>query len=242
MRVSRAVVVQLGVSLVLLFAVASLVRGQQPSSLDQLVRQFESDTVFTRQFQVAKAIVAANDRTVLPRLESWLTHDNRRLRGNAAFIFAGLGDPRGFDVIVAILGDRSADREVHSFSSAGGPWLRGEIRQDRYYAGHLLGELKDPRAIPILLPLRADPDVSPTVPWSLKQIVDSSSIPNLIGLLSHSDPGIRVLAIDALVELKATEALPRLRQLLNDNARPDGFFDESESVAEAAQAAIAQLQ
>ena len=143
-------------------------------------------------------------------------------------------------MIVAILGDRSANREVHLIFNR--PSLSMQIRQDRYYAGHLLGELKDPRAIPIVLPLMRDPDVSPTVPWSLKQIVDSSSIPNLIGLLSHSDPGMRVLAIDALVERKATEALPRLRQLLNDNARPDGFFDESESVAEAAQAAIAELQ
>jgi HEAT repeat protein len=217
-----------------------LVRGQQPSSLEQLVRQFESDTEFTRQLQVAKAIVAANDRTVLPRLESWLTHDDRCLRGNAAFIFAGLGDPRGFDVIVAILGDRSANREIHLIFNR--PSLHMQIRQDRYYAGHLLGELKDPRANPILLPLLADSDVSPTVPWSLKQIVDSSSIAKLIGLLSHSDPGMRVLAIDTLVERKATEALPRLRQLLSDNARPDGIFDESESVAEAAQAAIAELQ
>lgn len=243
----RAVVVRLGVLPVLLFTSASLVGGQQPSSLDQLVQQFESDTWFSRQFQVAKAIVAANDRSVLPRLEPWLTHKDRCLRGNAAYLFARLGDPRGFDVIAAILGDRSADREVHFvavnpltgliFSRS----LHMQIRQDRYYAGHLLGELKDRRAIPILLPLRADPDVSPTVPWSLKQIVDSSSVPNLIGLLSHSDPGMRVLAIDALVELRVTEALPRLRQLLNDNARPDGFFDESESVAEAAQAAIAEL-
>ena len=244
----RAVVVRMGVLPVLLFTTASWVRGQQPSSVEQLVRQFESETEFTRQFQVAKAIVAANDRTVLPRLEPSLTHKDRCLRGNAAYIFARLGDRRGFDAIVAILGDHSADREVHfvAVNPLTGPIvgrsLPMQIRQDRYCAGHLLGELKDPRAIPILLPLRADPDVSPTVPRSLKQIVDSSSIPNLIGLLSHSDPGIRVLAIDALVELKATEALPRLRQLLNDNATPDGFFDESESVAEAAQAAIAELQ
>jgi len=235
------IIVRPGVFPVLLFATASLVRGQQPSSLDQLVRQFERETVFTRQFQVAQAIVAAHDVNVLPKLESWLTHEDRHLRGNAAFIFGGLGDARGFDVIVAILGDHSERPEAQGIP--GGRWsLRGQIRADRYYAAHLLGDLKDPRAIPILLPLRADPDVSPTVPWSLKQIVDSSSFPNLIGLLSHSDPGMRVLAIDALVELKATEALPRLRQLLNDNARPDGFFDESESVAEAAQAAIAELQ
>jgi HEAT repeat protein len=244
----RAVVVRLGVLPVLLFTTASWVRGQQPSSVEQLVQQFESETEFTRQFQVAKAIVAANDRNVLPRLEPWLRHKDRCLRGNAAYIFARLGDPRGFDLIVAILGDRSADREVHFVSVNPltglifGRSIHMQIRQDRYCAGHLLGELKDPRAIPILLPLRADPDVGPTVPWSLKQIVDSSSIPNLIGLLSHSDPGMRVLAIDALIELRATEALPRLRRLLNDNAKPDGFFDESESVAEAARSAIAELQ
>ena len=63
----RAVVVRRGVLPVLLFTTASLVRGQQPSSLDQLVQQFESDTWFSRQFQVAKAIVAENDRSVLPR-------------------------------------------------------------------------------------------------------------------------------------------------------------------------------
>jgi HEAT repeat protein len=240
MRALKATVDRFGILVVLLLPSPYVIHGQQRPSVDELLQQFESSTSFDQQFVVAKAIVAGNDRSVLPRLEPWLTHKDRCLRGNAAFIFARLGDPRGFDLIVAILGDRSANREVHLIFNR--PSLRGQIRQDRYYAGHLLGELKDPRAIPILLPLRADPDVSPTVPWSLKQIVDSSSISNLIGLLSHSDPGIRVLAIDALVERKATEALPRLRQLLHDNARPDGFFDESESVSEAAQAAIAELQ
>jgi hypothetical protein len=40
-------------------------------------------------------------------------------------------------------------------------------------------------------------------------------------------------------DLNAIEALPRLRQLLGDKARCD--FDKVESVAEAAQAAIAKL-
>jgi HEAT repeat protein len=51
---------------------------------------------------------------------------------------------------------------------------------------------------------------------------------------------MRVLAIYALVELKATEALPSLRQLLGDNERSN--FGKLESVDEAAQAAIAKLQ
>ena len=51
---------------------------------------------------------------------------------------------------------------------------------------------------------------------------------------------MRVLAIYAQVELKATEALPRLRQLLDDNARSN--FGRFESVVESAQAAIAKLE
>ena len=153
---------------------------------------------------------------------------------------AGLAILAGFDVIVAILADRSANREIHAISSVGGPSLYGQIRQDRYYAAHLLGDLKDPRAIPILVPLLTDPDVNYIVPWSLAQIGNGSAIQPLIGALSDPNPSIRVLAIYALVDLKATEALPRLRQLLSDNEKSN--FGKLESVADAARAAIAKLQ
>jgi HEAT repeat protein len=232
-------VVRLGVPLVLLFSAASLIRGQQPPSLDQLVRQFERETVVWRQFEVAQAIVAAHDPSVLPKLESWLMDEDRHLRGNAAFVFAGLGDPRGFDVIVAILDDRSERPEAQGVPTA--PWTpKRQIRADRYYAAHLLGDLKDRRAIPILVPLLTDLDVNYVVPWSLGQIGNRSAITPLIRSLSDPNPSMRVLAIHALVELKATDSLPRLRQLLDDHARSN--FDKSESVAEAAQAAIAKLQ
>jgi len=233
-------VARLGVPVVLLLAPSHLIRGQQGPPAAELLRQFESETLFTRQFEVAKAIVAANDTGVLPRLEPWLTHPNRCLRGNAAYVFGRLGDPRGFDVIVGILGDRSANREVHVISSVGLPWLPGQIRQDRYCAAHLLGDLKDPRGVPILVSRLTDPDVNYIVPWSLGQIGDKSAIEPLIQTLSDRHASMRVLAIYALVELKATEALPRLRQLLDDNARPK--FGSFESVVEAAQAAITKLE
>jgi HEAT repeat protein len=236
----KAILALLGLPSILLLAPSLLIRGQKRPSVDELLQQFEISTVFWQQFKVAKAIVAANDASVLRRLEPWLAHKDRCLRGNAAYIFGRLGNPRGFDVIVAILGDRSEEREVHAISSAGGTSLYGQIRQDRYYAAHLLGDLKDPRAIPILVPLLTDPDVNYIVPWSLGQIGDQSAIKALIGSLSDPNPSMRVLAIYALVELKATEALPRLRQLLNDDARSN--FDKLESVAQAAQAAIAKLQ
>jgi HEAT repeat protein len=236
----RAMVFPVGVSVVLLLAAPCVNLGQQRPSLPELLQRFETTTVFWQQFEVAKEIVAAHDVSVLPKLRGWLTHEDRELRGNAAFIYARLADPRGFDVIVAILGDRSQRRAVHTISSVGLPSVEGQIRQDRYYAAHLLGDLKDPRAVPILVALLNDAEVNYIVPWSLGQIGDRSAIQPLIQTLSDSSPSMRVLAIYALVELKATQALPRLRQLLGDNERAN--FDKSESVAEAARDAIAKLQ
>ena len=229
-------VARLGCPLVLLFAAPSLDRGQQRPPVAESLQQFETTTVFWRQLEVAKAIVAANDTSVLLKLQSWLTHEDRHLRGNAAFVFAGLGDSRGFDAIAAILRDRSERPEGQGIP--GGRWsVQGQIGADRYYAAHLMGDLKDPRAVPILVPLLKDPEVNYIVPWSLGQIGNRSAIQPLIGTLSDQNPSMRVLAIYALAELKAADALPRLRQLLGDNERCN--FDKLESVAQAAQAAIA---
>jgi HEAT repeat protein len=90
--------------------------------------------------------------------------------------------------------------------------------------------VKDPRAVPILVPLLTDCDVNYIVPWSLGQIGDWSAIQPLIGELSNQNPNMRVLAIHALEELKVVEALPRLRQLLGDNERSrDGVVNLSYS-------------
>jgi HEAT repeat protein len=200
MKALRATVARLGILVILLLPSPNVIHGQQRPSVDELLQQFESATAFTQQFVVGKAIVAANDRSVLPRLEPWLMDKDRCLRGNAAYIFGRLGDPRGFDVIVAILGDRSVEREVHEISSVGLPWIQGQLRQDRYYAAHLLGDLKDPRAIPILVALLTDPDVKDIVPWSLGQIDDRSAI----------EPLIQTLAVCGKTRLFAAISLGRL--------------------------------
>lgn len=61
-----------------------------------LVEQFKSEKFFFQQFTIAKEIVERHDTGVLPALASWLTHDDRHVRGIVAFMFAGLGDARGF--------------------------------------------------------------------------------------------------------------------------------------------------
>ena len=201
-----------------------------------LVAQFKTARYDFQQFDVAQAIVTRQDPAALALLADWLDHDVRRTRGNVAFVFAGFGDPRGFRIVTEILADRS-DRPVQ-------PGERGpvaqQIRSDRYYAGHLLGELRDPRGVPILIALLGDPDVNSTVPWSLGQIGDRRAIPPLIGALDDSNPSVVVMAIYALETLQANEAVPRLTALLSDTRR--ATFGAQVPVQAAAKAAIEKLK
>jgi HEAT repeat protein len=145
---------------------------------------------------------------VLPRLELWLRCEDKRRRGNAAFVFARLGDDRGLEVIQAILEDRSPKRAVFEIDSAGHPSPALQIRADRYYAAHFLGDLKDVRAVPILIPLLRDEDVKEVVPWSLEEIGDTSAIPALKEALGDSSLTMRASALLALEKLQGKEAAP----------------------------------
>ena len=207
-------------------------------SYRQLLHRFKTEKVFFSQFEIGRALAAANNRGAIAELEAWLKHDDRHLRGNAAFVVGRLGDPRGFETIAAILADRSARSAGQGFAT--GNWtVQGQIRADRYYAAHLLGDLKDPRGIDLLISLLNDEDVVYIVPWSLAEIGDRRAIGPLIAHTSEDDPSARVLAIYALDELKAREALPRLKELLQDKRRSS--FGERVTVAEAARRAIANI-
>jgi HEAT repeat protein len=98
---------RLFLSALFVLSLPSLTRGQQAESAAQLVAQFKTNIVFFKQFEVAKKLVALHDSSVLEELEPYLKDDDRHERGNAAFVFAGLGDDRGFQVLKAILEDRS---------------------------------------------------------------------------------------------------------------------------------------
>jgi hypothetical protein len=197
-----------------------------------LVRQFECEPVFWKQFEIGKKIVALHDRSVLPELKSLLfpqrtlfipPSENELLaEENAAFIFASLGSDRGFQIIKDMLEDRSNPTQV------------------RYSAARLFGELKDPRAVPILIPLLGDKAINYEIAWALGQIGDRSAIPVLIRTLDDKDPDMRVEAIYALEQLDAKQALPKLRMLLNDHEKIR--FDGLIPVSTAARKAITKLE
>jgi len=224
-------------------------RGQPTPTVDRtfssaaLVEQFKRETVFWRQFTIAKEIVDRHDSSVLGSLAAWLNHEDRHLRGNAAFIFGRLGDPRGFQVVAEILTDRSDRPEGQGMATASGDGryhVARQIAADRYYAAHLLGDLGDPRGVSILVPLLKDAEVTSIVPWALGQIGDTRAVGPLLDALDDDSPSMRVLSIYALETLNAKEALPRLISLLDDHRKSN--FGAQVSVADAAKAAIAKLQ
>ena len=152
--------------------------------LEDLIARFRAADVYN-QFEIGEQIADAGDPRVLPILEPWLKHRDRRIRGNVAFIFAKFGESRGLATIIEVLADQSADRRVeweggsllisadesleqamerYSRSPGG---LRAQITTDRYYAVHLLGKLRDPQAVDVLVPLLADHGISYNVAWAL---------------------------------------------------------------------------
>jgi hypothetical protein len=206
-----------------------------------LIEAFKREKIFWRQFEIAKTIVDRRDASTLPSLTSWLDHEDRHIRGNVAFIFGGLGNPIGLRVITEILDDRSdrlPGQGIAAGTGDGRYHLATQIKADRYYAAHLLGDLRDPAAVPVLLPLLKDPETNTIVPWALGQIGDARAIGPLLDTLDDEDPWMCVLAISALQTLQAREAIPRLISLLSDDRKAGSGV----SVADAAYVALAKLR
>ena len=170
-------------------------------------------------------------------------------RANAAFIFASLGDPRGLDVILAILNDQS-DRPIGQGYPGYGCLIQRvgdacpyhpqqQIESDRFYAASLLGDLRDPRAVPALVAVLGVPSVNLVAIGSLAEIDDKRAVDPLTALLAKDDPTVQVLAIRALAKMDAKESIPALYRLLNDKQKSQ--VGDLISVGAAAQEALTRL-
>jgi HEAT repeat protein len=214
----------------------------------ELIARYQAEPVFWKQVDMTDEIVSVAKPADLAPLVPALTHADRHVRGNVGYLFAKMGDPRGFPTIVAILTDRSADRLIFAdrlVDSAGNPTptptaLARQISEDRYYAVHLLGELRDPRAVDVLVPLLDHDEVNYNVAWALGEIGDSRAVTPLITALRNKDALVRTTAIGALVNLKAKLALPAIESLVDDEAYPSA--GEHITVGDAARKALDTLR
>jgi len=215
----------------------SLTADAATPEVARLISQFQNEPVFWRQSEIGEDIVKVARLGDLTALRPWLSHKDRRVRGNVAYLFAKLGDKRGLQALLGILSDYSTDRAVNpetiSILTSGDAKsteeafaeykhspgaIQGQIRSDRYYAVHLLGMLRDPRSVDVLIPLLDHDEVNYKVVWALGVIGDARAIAPLIVELNNSDPFLRVYAINALADLQAVEALPNLEGLFGDTA------------------------
>lgn len=212
---------------------------QAASPTANLLAEFAGEQVFWRQFEVARTIVETGDASVLEQMEGWLDVEDRHVRGNVAFIFAGLGDGRGWGVLHDMLTDMS-ERPAGQGIPAGRFSVAAQIGTDRYYAVHLLGQLRDQRAVPMLAALLDDERVNYKVAWALGEIGGEAAVDALLRLLDSENPDARVIAMYSLAKLRARHAQPRLHELLGDNEK--SRFGVQESVSEAARRAIDALE
>jgi HEAT repeat protein len=214
--------------------------GQPQPTLDDLVEQFDR-AGFSAQLDLGEAIAARRDARVLTKLERRLSDQGRHVRANVAFVFAALGDDRGFRTLADILTDRSERPHGQGQAMPGGRWSSArQIEADRCYAVHVLGHLKTPRAVDLLLPLMNDRQVSDNAAWALGEIGDARAVPPLVAALRDDDALVRVSGIQALKKLRAKETLPHLRTLLTDRALPRA--GDQIPVGEVARRAIAALE
>ncbi len=81
--------------------------GQTDRTGISLVDEFKNSRPFFKQIEIGKQIIALRDPGLLENLKDMLVSEDRHVRANTAFVFAGLGDVRGLQIIANILQDRS---------------------------------------------------------------------------------------------------------------------------------------
>jgi beta-lactamase regulating signal transducer with metallopeptidase domain len=154
----------------------------------------------------AAIALASFGRTAFAALSDQLVNPNATVRRNAAWAIGELtnmlpGERSGaVPQLITLLGDSDE-------------WVR-------MAAARALGELRDPRALAKLVATLADDNwrVRELVVWALSEMKDDRAVTALCNvLLSDARVEVRRGAAEALGEIRSSEALPSLKQALNDS-------------------------
>lgn len=169
---------------------APVAQGQLRPATEKLLGEFLTPEVPWQQGDIGQKLVTLGDRAVVPKLLPLLQSPDRSLRCNAGRVLAGLGDDRGFFAVLAVLEDTNpgTERKTESRTSDGKhPDFIRQMRQDRYYAAHVLGEIGDKRAVPALIQTLPDKSINYQSAMILGKLGDKSAIPALRAALQHAE-------------------------------------------------------
>ena len=168
----------------------------------------------------AAIALASMGRVALQPLTNQLLSEDATVRRNAAWAIGELTNmpPSERDGAVPRLISLLTDSDA---------WVR-------MAAARALGEVRNHSAVPGLIANLADSDarVRELTVWALSELKDARAVAALCNvLLSDLRPDVRRGAAEALGEIRSAEALPSLKQALNDpavNARAQWAIDEIE--------------
>src|SRR5688572_10809805 len=187
---------------------ASAKGGRERQTPAGLLKEFER----TPSLENAHRLAAAGNKEAIPdavpRLAAMIKSPDRSVRCNAGLVLARLGDDRGLAAVVAELNDAAPRPAPGRTRSDGKPDVSGQVRQDRYYAAHVLGEMRDKRAVPALVATFDNPDLAFKAAYSLGQIGDAAAVAPLRRLTGESAGDTRLAAAHALAKLGAPDGLP----------------------------------
>ncbi|MGQ0762776.1 MAG: HEAT repeat domain-containing protein [Acidobacteriota bacterium] len=153
----------------------------------------------------AAIALASMGRRAFPALSEQLTSSNSTVRYNAAWAIG--------ELTAMIPGERAAAVPQLIFL------LRDADKRVQMAAARTLGEVRDERAGEPLIGtlLDSDPRVRQMAAWALSELKDRRAVQELCRvLLSDAQPEVRRGAAEALGEINSSEALPSLKQALND--------------------------
>jgi HEAT repeat protein len=196
-------------------------------AVDALLEEFAGAEFFWQQGDIARELIALGDPAIIPRVAEHLDTPDRRKKCNAAMVLAALGDKRGLPIIIGELQD-TKPRPTERRRSDNKPDPDGQIKDDRYYAALLLGQLKMKEAVPALIEASSDPTINARAAISLGEIGDKSAIPAL-HKMAVDFPNERLWAGYGLAALGEQEGF----DLVSDTAVLDERWTERRHAVEA---------
>ncbi len=190
------------------------VEGAPPDPTAKLVQAFEKAKYGWQQLEIAQQMVKSGDRSLIPALSRHLDSDDEHLRCNAGFVLAGLGDERGLEAIISELKTKKLRPLERPRSDTGEPFLE---QRYGYYAIHVLGKLRDKRAVPVLIEFLDKEQEHRDIEWALGEIGDQRATAALKRVLKHEDPHRHLWAGSALAKLGDPAGVPTVAKFLKDS-------------------------